>query len=153
MPCRRVAPRLKAQMQADTSKRRPLPFSLKVAIGLFAIHLLLYAEGMFEAYSSGRPFHMMWFFHLLFAGYVASLIPKQVKGSMTSVVAYCVIISAYMLRVEYVTDAVSGGGLSAMTRAIATCAPLLLAAVAVLIGRKYYASDVASTKDTARTNV
>lgn len=140
-------------MQIDAVKKPPLPLSLKVAIGLFAVHLFLYAEGMFESYSSGRALHLMWFGHLIIAGYIASMIPRQRKGSLFAVVIYCVVITANMLRVEYIADAESEAVFSAMFRTIVVCAPLLLAAVAVLIGRKYYVSAAPSTEDTVRTSV
>ena len=149
----RLVHRLEPQMQIATPKKPPLPLSLKVAIGLFAVHLFLYAEGIFESYSSGHALHLMWFGHLIIAGYAASMIPRPEKVSLLGVVAYCVIIAANMLRVEYIADAESDALLSAMSRTIVTTAPLLLAAVAVLISRKYYFSAAASTENTAQTSV
>jgi hypothetical protein len=81
-------------MQIDTAKRPSLPLSLKVAIGLFAVHLFLYAEAMYQSFASGRALHASWFGHLIFAGYIAFMIPRRSKGSLFSVVLYCVVISA-----------------------------------------------------------
>jgi hypothetical protein len=58
-----------------------------------------------------------------------------------------------MLRVEYVADAESEAEFSAMFRSIVTCAPLLLAAVALLAGRQYYFSVAPSTEYTRQTSV
>jgi hypothetical protein len=94
----------------------------------------------------------MWFGHLIIAGCVGFMIPRPEKVSLFGVVAYCVIIAANMLRVEYIADAGSQAVFSAMSGTMVMSAPLLLAAVAVIIGRKYYGSAASSTEDTARTS-
>jgi small-conductance mechanosensitive channel len=106
---------------------------------------------MFESYSSGRALHPMWFVHLVFAAYIASMIPRRKKGTVFAVVLYCVLISANMLRIEYIADSANEAVLAAMFRTIVTCTPLLLAAVATLIGREYYVLAAPASERSAST--
>lgn len=79
-------------------------------------------------------------------------IQRRKAGLHRTIVAYCVIISVVMLRNDYLALAENDNLLSAMSPAIIMFAPLLLAAVAVIMGRKYYPASTPASGDSAQPN-
>jgi hypothetical protein len=139
-------------MNPLVKKISSLPPSLKIAIFLFVTHIALYVEGMWEAHSRGLELHPLWFFHLLASAFIASTIPRQRKGGHTTIAFYCVLISVITLRNEYVAFGDIPNVFDLMFRSIVLYTPLLMAAIAVVVGRQYYLGSVLPSGDSMRSD-
>ena len=117
---------------------RQLPGFVKISVGFFALHTVLYIEAIIEALLGGVPTHPMWFFHIGVCAYLLSQFPKAGRGVFYIIAAYCLIVPTQMLRAEYVPGCTFEEALSLMFRTLILCIPLYLTAFFLIAGRRFY---------------
>ncbi len=118
-----------------------LPASLKIALGLFVLHIGLYVLAMVDVFMAGGAMQPTWFFHLFVSSYLATRIPRRGKGLLGSLLLYIAVLPSLMLWYDYAAKQGSADPLSEMTRTILVCLPLYLAAPFLIAGRPFYLSQ------------
>lgn len=117
-----------------------LPVALKVAIGLFALHTLLYARLVLIVLSSGQQIYALWLIHIVVCGFLTTEIGRPRKSLFYVLVIYSVVVATNLLRTDYLglPECPTEELLTLMWPTIAVCLPLYLAAVSLAFGRSFY---------------
>lgn len=117
---------------------RLLPGPLKVAIALFVLHFTLYAGSLLISVAGGQRPQLVWMIHTFACLYMANQIRRPTKGVLFTLVGYCAVISALIIRNEYLASAGGDDFQAVMVVATFVCAPLFVAGIFILLGRRFY---------------
>ena len=115
------------------------PALVKVSVGFFALHTGLYIAPVIVALLSGATTYPMWFLHIGICTYMFTQFSRARKDVFYTIVAYCLVIPTQMLSAEYVSGRAFVEALSLMSdRILILCAPMYLAALFLIAGRRFY---------------
>ena len=125
-------------MGPSCAKISELPPVLKAAFVLFALHIALYTAYIAWVVSLGAAIHPLWIMHILIALYLTSEVRRPARRLAYALAGYCFVISFLNLRGEYLHAVAIDDFRGVLPRAILVHAPLLLAGICVVVGRKFY---------------
>lgn len=117
---------------------KDLPITLKTAIGLFAIHTLLYAEAIIEAFMKAKQMQPFWILHIFTCIFLISEIPRPRRSMFYLILIYSLVIATNIIRNDFVSGYSLIELLSIMYRTIILSLPLYLVAPFIIASRSYY---------------